>query len=919
VGEAVVVSLRPVDESQLRAVAAQARDDAADVVAVAGAPHWSGPDRVATEAGEVWVVACPSVLAVRETLAAHRDGQVGAGLVAIVTDRDEGELGEEVLAQVWGHRLVRPYGWEACKRLFHAEVLDAKLADQRWLVDLLVDHAPVRGYPPVAKGVLDADTAWRAFARHGLGLRADRPTVVDLVRWAEDGEGTKTLGRLGDDDRAQVIEGLVAEAGPGAKPVVRLVAHEGGHRAVNLGLQAGLLWSDQAVGDAAVSARTRFIERQGLLDGPDAEQAARSWARAAEQLAGQRLADEEPAVAALLADVEHQLAQLGAGDLVIGSDLLPGALPARLARLGEAITAAVVGTGELTAAVAALEHAAAHVGAKDHPEVDRARHAVRLTARLHAGAATSNRAPAADLADAARRWVDDGAWVDQARAAVAEGSTVAELADACAAVLDRADAERDAEDRRFAALLAEWNRVEPLADRTLLPIEGVLDTVVAPLAGQQPALLLVVDGLDHPTAHTLLGDIEGQGWQAQEPTDAAWPPVVSCLPSITHVSRASLLTGRVTAGEQPDERDGFAAHAGLGQADGEPALFHKRDLRVQEGRVGETVRAAIADRSRHAVGVVVNGVDDHLDKGGQLRLAEGLDGIKPLGWLLDAAAEAGRVVIVTSDHGHIAARRTQVRPADQGGERWRLAEPPAGDDEMGVAGPRVGRGDGSVVLPATDTIRYTPVGKLGYHGGATPQEVLCPLAAFAPASVELDGYAATEAVAPPWWWDPRADTAPQVAPVEPVAAPAAGPLPPADAHGRLQLFPDTTSERPADDRNGAAAGEAASSSNEGLAAWLDELLASPVLAAQRDRSGRTALDNADLVAFLTVLDRHSDVATSGTLQRETGIKGVRLRTKVQALRRTLSVDAYDVVSVDSDGTVRLNRDLLAEQFQLTRA
>ncbi|WP_165491753.1 BREX-2 system phosphatase PglZ [Egibacter rhizosphaerae] len=917
------MSQRPVDESQVRAIAAQIGERDRRMVAVAGAPTWEGPERLETDAGTVRVLAAPSTLAVRAALVAHR----AAGdheLLVVVTDRDERELGEEVVAELWDHRVVRPYGWEACKRLFRAEMLDGQLADDRWLVDLLVDHAPPRGYPPVAKGVLDADTAWRAFCRHGLGLRVDRPSTLDLLRWAEAGEGTKTLGRLSDDDRARVIDRLVRETDPGALPILRLAADGRGPRAVGLGLLAGVLWSPEAVGEAAATARGRFTERQEVLQGPDPERRARGWARAAEALARERLADADPNVPALLADVEHQLDQLGASALVGVSDLLPGALAARLATVGTAITETLDGHGTVEAALRALGRVQAHVRADEDPQAARATHAVRLAARAQ-GPATSSEA--ADLADAARRWIDDGAWVDEARAAIAEGATVPELASALSALLARIDAEREPEDRAFAAQLADWSRVEPLGAQGLLPIERVLDDVVAPLAAQRPTLVLVVDGLDHPTAHRLLGDIEREGWAAQEPADAPWPAVVSALPSITYASRASLLSGRLVAGEQNVERDNFAAHAALRKAGGEPRLFHKRDLKPEEGRLGEEVRDAITDVSRRVVGVVVNGVDDHLDKGGQLQLVEGLHGVRPLAWLLQAAAEAGRVVVVTSDHGHIRARRTKTRVTDGGGERWRPATSEPNDDEVAVAGPRVLRGEGEVVLPATDAIRYTPADKLGYHGGATPQEVLCPLAVFAPASAELDGYAHVAVTQPPWWWDVRPDAAARSEPDVEAAAPAApapaAPAPPStDPDGGLRLFDDeeTASAEPQETSGEAeAAGAAARGGVAGQPAWVTELLASPLLAEQRARAGRAALSDDDLAAFLAVLARHGDVATAGVLQRETGVKGVRLRSKLQALRRTLSVDAYDVVRVDTDGTVRLNRQLLAEQFQLEQA
>ena len=57
----------------------------------------------------------------------------------------------------------------------------------------------------------------------------------------------------------------------------------------------------------------------------------------------------------------------------------------------------------------------------------------------------------------------------------------------------------------------------------------------------------------------------------------------------------------------------------------------------------------------------------------------------------------------------------------------------AGDNEVVLAGKRVLAGDGRVIAPWTERVRYTTGKSAGYHGGATPQEMLVPAAVFAPA------------------------------------------------------------------------------------------------------------------------------------------------------------------------------------------
>ena len=53
-----------------------------------------------------------------------------------------------------------------------------------WLADALLQHVPEGGYPPVASGVLDADTAWTHLLTQYLGLHSGRPDAVMLVAWS---------------------------------------------------------------------------------------------------------------------------------------------------------------------------------------------------------------------------------------------------------------------------------------------------------------------------------------------------------------------------------------------------------------------------------------------------------------------------------------------------------------------------------------------------------------------------------------------------------------------------------------------------------------------------------------------------------------------------------------------------------------
>jgi len=141
------------------------------------------------------------------------------------------------------------------------------------------------------------------------------------------------------------------------------------------------------------------------------------------------------------------------------------------------------------------------------------------------------------------------------------------------------------------------------------------------------------------------------------------------------------------------------------------------------------VRKAIADRKQRVVGIVVNAVDDYLDKGDQIDVAWTTQQIRVLEPVLAEAERAGRVVVLVSDHGHVCERQSESREGDDG-LRWRSSRGSVGEGELEIISPRVVLpAGGKVVVPWTEKLRYGTK-KNGYHGGATPQEMLIPIGLF---------------------------------------------------------------------------------------------------------------------------------------------------------------------------------------------
>jgi hypothetical protein len=561
---------RGMTPAELRAVAARmARDPHAPrLMAVKAPPRWDHPPQMDVDGATVTVIPAVSSLALRSALAGFLASDDGLGV--ILTELPEQELGAEVLARLWGHRVHRTTGFDALQSLFRVQELDSRLANERWLVDLLVEVAPLQGYAPPKSGILDLDTAWQTWLRHGLRLDAERPELADLLRWGEQESSRALLEGSVRPHLKKVARRLGGAHAATAAHVLRLAADGRGKDLVPLGLVADALWNGRLPENPILTqARTRFEGPLG--DRGMTAQIGRSWGEAAVALLARahRLSDEASR-ARWLSRAEGLLErELGAGELAHASDLLPRGFEQRMAHAGDLLltrlerpTAPSMGEVE-TALELADQHLRAS-GGIEAERVERLRMATRIVRRWSGDAgATVEASGAGDLASQARRFVTDGAWVDRAREALGLGESTETLARAYGAILERVDAQRMDRDRAFATAVASWSQVEPGRRPPLLPVERVLDEVVVPVAQKAPVLLLVLDGWSHPLASPLLADLADQGWTRVGPVDEEHPIVVSALPSITRASRASLLCGRRVEGTQDQERAGWEEHAGL--------------------------------------------------------------------------------------------------------------------------------------------------------------------------------------------------------------------------------------------------------------------------------------------------------------------------------------------------------------------
>jgi hypothetical protein len=765
------------------------------------------------------------------------------------------------------------------------------------MADLLVETAPEGGYPPAAGGVLSLETAWGVVLRSARGMSESRPDVSSLLRWTMRRENLERHAAAPAELRAALPEWLAESAGPAGVAILAAVESGRGADAVPTGLVCGIVHGAAAAGDLALKlAAVRLESHAGK--GHEAS-VLRRWGEAAEAIVLAELETRGPeSVRPWLRRAQEILADVEAAAFAWQSRVLPAGLEQRLARYAEALSAAI---GAPTAAtLAAMEQAADVVGAHAlaPPQGDRADR-LEMSRRLCRWLATPA-GPPGSFDEAAAAYVRDGAFVDWARGRLRGGDPHEGFSAACERLLQTALARREEENAAFARLLQGWLELGGGGDR-LLPIEDVLGRVVAPIAALAPVLLLVLDGMSQAVFGELIEDLVRRGRVLLRPAGAetaapSSPPVIAALPSVTDVSRASLLSGALRQGSQPVERQGFAEHSGLASASRAgrpPLLLHKASLSEASATdlAGE-VREALTSAEQRVIGLVLNAVDDYLLKSDQVRPAWRADYITFLDPILEAAESAGRVVVLTSDHGHVLELHTEYRTGGDG-DRWRLTDGPPEEGEVILSGRRVLSAGPRLTALWSERARFGPK-KNGYHGGASPQEVVVPLAVLAAPTASLEGWEEAALRYPDWW-----QGAPEAA-ARPAAAPARPRPRPAPARQQGTLFDDT-----------------AMPSMIPAPVWIDALLASEVYLAQKAASGRVAPADERIRALLEALDDRGGKLTQPALAQRLGLSPVRIRGTVAAVRRLLNVDGYDVLTLDEESdTVVLNLELLRVQFEI---
>ncbi|NMO57590.1 BREX-2 system phosphatase PglZ [Actinoplanes sp. TBRC 11911] len=868
------------------------QDDDAPALALRGEPVWKEEQTLTIGGTPVRIVPCRTPLAARAALLDRNDGE----RVVLLTELSDNDLGDGLLAHLSKHHVRTVQPWDVVVEMFEASAIDPSLAGLgRWVADALIDHVPADEWPPAPSAVLTRDHALRSLVAELFGLDRNEIDSAGFMEWSTDAGRVLRLSKLAPEVIAGLTKYLADTAGPAVVPIMAAARAGNGVDAVPLGLLSGVLWPGPTGTAAATAVAVSRARLEPWFGGMKLEEAqATAFAAAAEAWVDRVMGGGEAGAEAnrMLARAETIAADVEATPLLGGSALLPSGFVHRLRDVAAAVRMAVPTTGVTAeSGIAAAQKALARLSEHRGGDLDRLK-TMQMAVRLLRWLATPDPEPAT-LYDALQRQVHDDGWADRARLDVFAGDADPQTAEALHLLHQAVDARRARHDRRFADLLAAATQGEQDPGRLIL-VEDVLDRVVQPILDQgRQVLLLVMDGMSMAAATELAESLtRAATWTELTLDGGPRVGVLAALPTITEVSRCSLFSGRIAVGSQNAELQAFRERYPTG------VLLHKSKLRGQAGvAIAPDVATALADSSTPLVAAVVNTIDDALDRSEPGTAVWGSDTIPGVRDLLTLAA--GRVVVIVSDHGHVVDRGLEAvyRPSPSSENRWRPADPPPADGEMLYRGSRVAKGDGAVVLPWREELRYGPR-KAGYHGGASQAEVVIPLLVLTDGDDSaISGWGAAPVPSPAWWRESLAVETPTAAPAK--RSPSRKPKAQTESLFDLEApAPAKTADiaKPADD-------------------FVAGLLASDVYKQRRDP--RAPLPDERAAALLRTLVANGDRATMDTLAARAQIPAGRILGVVTALRKILQVEGYPVLTVDPDGvTVKLDRGLLIDQFHL---
>lgn len=905
------------------------RDADADCIALV----WPNPLSAAVveqvvDGRRIRAVYCVSELAIREALVKHHQEikDLSVRLVVLSGYVEKG-LAMDVLARLWRNEPQRISPWKTLQQLIRVRDIDPRLTRKhgRWVAEAMLTGVE-RYQGKISFGeVLDQEAAWRAIAMAHLNYQEATLDLQSVLSWSTKVDASGLVRALHDDIRDNLGDWLARGLPETHEVVSTLLLNDQGSDLLPVALVCSVLFSSSVERQHALDLSqlhiSRGIFRERYLGGKKIE------FRVLQPLGEVAVAVVKQWVGAInfqsyaryLSKAEQILASLDMQPAAEHSELLPCGLQARFNAFAAALDQALNGDA-ITAAESALQqmemHSLAGLGLYSETVV-RANMAMRLLRWL-------KQAPVAEgtAISLMTDYIDQGGFCDWARAEIWAGDAHDALSVVYQKLSQQVGRHRDRQNQAFGQQLATIARGDHLPAR-LIPVESALDSLVAPLVEQGQVLLLVLDGMSEAVYRQLSVDLVRNNWLELQTVEAQGDVcLVAALPTVTQVSRCSLLSGVLCEGNAGDEKKAFTGHAQLKKLASTkfpPLVYHKPDLsQPGSGSLHSNVRGVIAGKEHRILAVVINAIDDQLSSSSQVKVDWSFETVALLRHVMEAAREAGRIVIVTSDHGHVLDHDSVYQQsADDNGERYHPVAPGIAPSELEVlvSGDRVVTANKQVILPWSERVRYTRAKNHGYHGGGSLQEVVIPLGVYINAAARQvpDGWREVPRRLPAWWYPSKAST------VEPLSAfeesPVSAAVPVKKTAGRKQAVAEVI-----DDMFGFGAPVQSTKKSVSQAAssdWISLLLSSPVYRQVRERAGRTAISDEHLQEVLKLLEKHRWQVMEAVMCSELMIPKLRIRGFLAGVQKLLNVDGYPILSVERESqTIRLNVTDLKKQFEI---
>ena len=863
------------------------------------------------------VVQASSQLAVRRAMLAHTQ----EGVMVVVTPLEARQLGEDVVARLAGRKLRSFDPWQAAKTIFKADRVDPMLAPKRALGAALLAHAPSITSAAETTGAITERTAWSGLLQGAFGLPKELHALSAWLCWAILFPNQARRLLLDETElHDELLAYMRAHTGEAFAPLFAKLKAQADQALPGLELVAwGLALRAAADAEQAADDKeggkliTKFIvQGENALGLGNQDELVDQFVRAACDAHRHMLQAHPSATATVIARLDAIFEAQDPCGIALHSQAARRGWDNRLAALAAAFEHGQ--PDELQETLASLER---HDRARQVPKLmELLSMASRLAYKFHQPA--WHLPQGGELAELAREYVDSSSFEDMAREVLATCDK-AEAAEAIGRVLDHGAELRAQANERFAQLTAHALGQGALPPG-VLPIHRAIGRVVAPLSTEHPVLVLVLDGMSWAVARALLQDPFFETWSSWVPAkDGTHTPILAAVPSVTQLSRTSLLTGHVQQGGGLKEAKEFATnHDFAGKAGAK--LFHIKDLDAAgTGAVGDEVARAIGNtKGPRVVAVVINAIDDALSGSTQVPIDWNIGAITPLRSLLELAREHQHVVVLASDHGHIIDHRTErLKAPEAKSARHRPAtKEPLRPGELVVAGPGVLKymGQPQCVVLHDERARYTGRAR-GYHGGISLPEVVAPLMVLTPQELELTARQRTsllelQTATPGWWrYNPPESSTPVPKSVQSKHT-GADDSPKARAPtGQLDILSDGP-QNPT-----AAAPEPPEHAPDELS-WVERLFDSPLYRSMEEKS-HVPVGPEDAYRVFVTLEQQNNEASIEQLAHTLTKPPNRMRNTIKGIRLLVNIDGYEALMFNpQEGKVTLDRDLLFKQFGL---